>query len=121
MYTPQIITLIGEDECIGDSLDTINENFAKLDSLIVALSGVLVTSVISTKTVYTGNGVTSIFAVEGGLSLNANDYRVDINGVVQEPDTDYIISINQITFTTPPPNGSKIVIVTNASVSFQTP
>lgn len=113
MADTQIVTLISEDECIGDSLDTINSNFAKLDTIVAALSAAFSLNIKSTKTVYIGNGITSVFAVEDGSSVDANDYRVDINGVLQEPDTDYTVSINQITFTTVPPNGSKIVIITN--------
>jgi len=119
MSTPQIVTLISEDECIGDSLDTINNNFLKLDTILAGLSAIVSTAVNSVKTVYVGDGISALFAVEGGVSLNASDYRVAIDGVLQEPDVDYVVSINQITFTTPPPSGSKIVIITSSSVILQ--
>ncbi len=114
MADSQIVTLISEDECIGDSLDTINNNFALLGTLLASISATLATNVESTKTTFTGNGITTIWAVTNGLSLNPNNYRVDINGVLQEPGIDYTVSLNQITFAIAPPNDSKVVIVTNA-------
>jgi hypothetical protein len=115
----QIVTLISEDECIGDSLETINNNFSKIDTLLTSLSATIFSAVNSVKTVYVGNGITAVFSVEGGVSLNASDYRVSIDGVLQEPDVNYIVSINQITFTTAPPSGSKIVIITSSSIILQ--
>jgi hypothetical protein len=114
MSTQQIVTLISEDECIGDSLDTINNNFALLGTLLASISAILVTDVESTKTTFIGNGITTIWAIANGVSLNPNNYRVDINGVLQEPETDYTVSLNQINFTQAPPNGSKVVVITNA-------
>lgn len=120
MSIPKVVTLINEDECIGDSLDTINANFLKLDTLVSTLSTSVFGSVNATKTVYTGNGITAAYTIDG-ISINASNYRVDIDGVLQEPDTDYTITPNTadtvtITFTTSPPNGSKIVIVSSSSL-----
>lgn len=118
----KIVTLISEDECIGDSLDTINNNFANLDILIATLSANVFGNITYTKTVYTANGLQTTYSVENTISLNASNYRVDLNGVLQEPTTDYFVIANtassvNIVFTTPPANGTKIVIVnTNTEV-----
>ena len=49
------------------------------------------------------------------LPTDANAYRVDINGVIQEPNVDYTIITNttpfQIQFSTAPATGEKVVIV----------
>lgn len=49
------------------------------------------------------------------LPTNANAYRVDINGVIQEPNVDYTIITNttpfQIQFLTAPATGEKVVIL----------
>ena len=49
------------------------------------------------------------------LPTNANAYRVDINGVIQEPNVDYTIRTNttpfQIEFLTAPATGEKVVIL----------
>jgi hypothetical protein len=87
------------------------------DGLAVANSGN--TLVISAsgqnpvKTSITGNGTTTTFAVNEANSINANNYRVDIDGVLQEPLTDYTISGSNIVFSTPPPLGGKVTIVSN--------
>jgi len=115
----QIVTLINEEECIGDSLDTLNTNFAKLDALVSALSANIFGAINATKTVYFGDSVTARFSVNNAVSFNSNNYRVDIDGVLQEPDTDYFIDQGppiELEFTTPPPNGSKIVIITTSAV-----
>jgi microcystin-dependent protein len=65
------------------------------------------------KTSLTGNGTTTIFAINGANSINANNYRVDIDGVLQEPLTDYTINGSNIVFNPAPPNGSKVTVVSN--------
>jgi hypothetical protein len=68
------------------------------------------------KTVVYGDGVVTQFAIQGAASPYAANYRVDIDGVLQEPDTDYIIDSNgNINFTSVPPNGSKIVIIADST------
>lgn len=64
------------------------------------------------KTVYTGNGVQDTFVVNGAISTNSNNYRVDLDGVLQEPGTNYNISGTNLVFNSIPPAGVKIVIVT---------
>jgi hypothetical protein len=68
------------------------------------------------KTVIVADGITSLFAVEGAASPYAANYRVDIDGVLQEPDTDYTIdSTGNIEFTSVPPAGSKIVVIADST------
>lgn len=62
---------------------------------------------------YTGDGSTKAFTVGGNLSKNVNNYRIDIDGVLQEPGADYSLAGSSILFTDAPPLSSKIVIVTN--------
>jgi len=64
------------------------------------------------KTVHTGNGVQDTFSVTSAISTNSNNYRVDIDGVLQEPGTDYYIFGSNIIFNTIPPLNAKIVIIT---------
>jgi hypothetical protein len=67
----------------------------------------------SAKTTLTGNGTLKTFSVSGLKSSDPNHVIVSINGVVQEPTTDYTVSqgAGTITFTTAIPNGAKIVVV----------
>lgn len=67
----------------------------------------------SAKTTLTGNGATTTFPVTGLKSSDPNHVIVAINGVVQEPTTDYLVSqgAGTITFSTAIPNGQKIVVV----------
>jgi hypothetical protein len=118
---------ISDDDCIGDSLDTINDSFITLDSRTINLSSDLsflnttvvalsVTGGLAQKTKHTGDGIETDFAVHGTYT-NAALYRVDLNGVVQEPTVgasvgDYSISTpGTITFSTAPGTGVKIVVI----------
>jgi hypothetical protein len=65
------------------------------------------------KTSLTGNGTTTTFALNGATSVNPNNYRVDIDGVLQEPINDYNIVGSNIVFTSTPPTGSKVTVVSN--------
>lgn len=67
----------------------------------------------SAKTTLTGNGTLNTFSVTGLKSSDPNHVIVAINGVVQEPTTDYLVNqgAGTITFTTAIPNGAKIVVV----------
>jgi hypothetical protein len=61
----------------------------------------------------TGNGTTRTFTINGATSVNPNNYRVDIDGVLQEPIADYSISGSTIVFVDAPPNGSKVTVISN--------
>ena len=67
------------------------------------------------KDVFTGTGSQTIFALSNSSSRNANNYRVDIDGVLQEPGqtADYFLNGTNLTFTSAPPLSSKIVVVSN--------
>lgn len=65
------------------------------------------------KTSITGNGTTTTFAINGAGSINPNNYRVDIDGVLQEPINDYTIVGSNIVFNPAPPAGSKVTVVSN--------
>lgn len=67
----------------------------------------------SAKTTLTGNGTLRTFSVSGLRSSDPNHVIVSINGVVQEPTTDYLVNQGSgtITFTQAIPNGAKIVVV----------
>ena len=115
---------ISEDQCIGDSLDTINNSFTTLDTRISILSGNIdqvndkIDSQTSYKQKFIANGLTSTFSVSAlvGSSTDSFLYRVDVNGVVQEPGTnsfdgDYYITSGNLVFNNSPLNGTKIVVV----------
>ena len=113
---------ISEDQCIGDSLDTINDSFVELDSRTLNLSS-SITAVVEQlitncgKVKFIGNGSVTFNASSFiGTQTNAFLYRVDVNGVVQEPGTnssdgDYYLNSGNLIFTTAPANGTKIIIV----------
>ena len=64
------------------------------------------------KTNIFGNGSTTSFAVNGlNGNLNPNALTVFIDGVMQEPSTDYTISGSNIVFSDAPLNGARVVII----------
>jgi hypothetical protein len=67
----------------------------------------------SAKTTLTGNGTLKTFTVSGLKSSDPNHVMVAINGVAQEPTTDYLVNQGSgtITFTQSIPNGAKIVVI----------
>ncbi len=66
------------------------------------------------KTTFTGNASTTVFTFSSGITLNGDTmYEVAIDGVLQEPTVAYAIDAdaNTITFTSAPPNSSKVVVI----------
>lgn len=66
------------------------------------------------KYAFTGDGSNAAFTFSPGIGLDADEmYEVAIDGVLQEPTTAYAIdaNANTITFTSVPPNASKIVVI----------
>lgn len=62
---------------------------------------------------YVGDGIETIFAITGGVSINYYGYLVYIDGIVQKP-SNYQISVTTprtLTMSTPVPLGSEIVII----------
>ena len=71
-------------------------------------------STVAAKTTFTGDGSDTVFTFGSGITLDGDTmYEVAIDGVLQEPTVAYAISANAntITFTSPPPNTSNIVVV----------
>lgn len=124
---------IDPQQCIGDSLTVLNNSFIDLDSRTLSLSSgqlnltTLITTASQTltsslnsnynKVKFTSTGVSN-YSVTSlvGTQTNAFLYRVDINGVVQEPGTnvtngDYYLSGGNLYFSTAPAIGTKILIV----------
>ena len=116
-------------QCIGDSLVVLNNSFIELDNRSLELSAnqsnlttiaqTLTSSLNSNynKSKFTASGASN-YSVTSlvGSQTNAFLYRVDINGVVQEPGTnvtngDYYLSGGNLYFSTAPTIGTKIVIV----------
>lgn len=71
----------------------------------------------------TGNGTTVNFVLNGGTSTNPAAYRVDLDGVLQEPLQDYTITVTsgiaRIIFDTAPYSGAKIVVVSYTTTDGQ--
>jgi len=67
------------------------------------------------KTAFVGNGSTTTWAINEAKSVNPNNYRVTIDGVVQEPNIDYTISLTDstITFTSAPPLSGNVAVISN--------
>ena len=67
------------------------------------------------KTAFVGNGSRTIWTVNDAKSNNANNYRVTIDGIVQEPNVDYNINLanSTITFTSAPPLSGNIAVISN--------
>lgn len=66
------------------------------------------------KFTYTGNASTTAFNIPlSAFTSNPANYRVEINGVTQEPVIDYFLSGSNIVFTSAPLSSEKIVIVAN--------
>jgi microcystin-dependent protein len=66
------------------------------------------------KYAFTGDGSNAAFTFSPGVGLDADEmYEVAIDGVLQEPTVAYAIDANAdtITFTSVPPNASKIVVI----------
>lgn len=82
------------------------------DIKINLVGNTIVLSIPSTiKTVAYGDNTTSSFTLTNPITSNINDFRVDLDGVLQEPDTDFTLSGSNLIFTSPPPSATKIVII----------
>ena len=76
-------------------------------------TGVLPPSNFGNAWAYNGDGIQTVFAITGGLSILAPAYLVHVDGVYQKS-TNYTIDNvipRTLTFSTPIPNGSEITIV----------
>jgi hypothetical protein len=68
---------------------------------------------------FIGNGSTVTFALNEPRSINPNNYRVDIDGVLQKPQEDYNIVGTNLVFTPQsiPPQNTRITVVSNNLVN----
>jgi hypothetical protein len=76
-------------------------------------TGVLPPSNFGNAWAYTGDGIQTVFAITGGLSILAPAYLVHVDGVYQKS-TNYVIdnvTPRTLTFSQPVPSGSEITIV----------
>lgn len=67
-----------------------------------------------TKNTFIGNGSQTVFNLDGQVILglnNPNNLIVTLDGATQEPNIDYSINNSQITFTTAPDAGAKVVVI----------
>lgn len=67
------------------------------------------------KTVNIGDGTTTTYPIVNAVSKNVNDYRVDMDGVSQEPGVSFTLSGTNIVFTSPPLSGTRIVMLYRAN------
>ena len=89
------------------------------NTVSLSLSGTItdaIAGLVPTKVTLYGTGAASYFYLPNvSLPVDPASYRIDINGVLQEPNVDYSIittgSPYQVRFSTPPSNGEKIVVV----------
>jgi len=63
-----------------------------------------------TNNTYSGNGTQTTFTSLNSVPASVNHCVVTINGVVQEPTTDYTVDDDTITFTSAPANGDAIEV-----------
>lgn len=63
-----------------------------------------------TNNVYSGNGTTTTFTNLSQVPASANHVVATINGIIQEPTSDYTVSNNTITFTFAPDSGDVVEV-----------
>jgi hypothetical protein len=93
------------------TLSAVGENLAIAtvgDTVVFEMSGQT-----PYKMTFFGEGNRTVWPLAPFNSVNAANYRVDIDGVLQEPFTDYSLSANQIIFTEAPYLSGKVVIVSS--------
>jgi hypothetical protein len=92
----------------GISVNTIG------DTVVISASGQN-----PTMSNFIGNGSTVTFALNEPRSINPNNYRVDIDGVLQKPQEDYNIVGSNLVFTpqSVPPLNTRITVVSNNLVN----
>ena len=83
---------------------------------LVLTSSVVSSSVNIDSTVFTSNGVQTVYNVSGSVTEVADDVIVFINGVSQIPNVNYTLSSSILTFSGTPSSGSKIDVRRASSV-----
>ena len=71
---------------------------------------------------FLGDGTTTVFSVTGLADNNPSNTFVNINGVSQEPGSDYQVNATSqtVTLSSPLPNGNKLVITTLGLIPVET-
>lgn len=71
---------------------------------------------------FSGNGTQTVFSVTGLADNNPSNTFVNINGVSQEPGSDYQVNATSqtVTLSSPLPNGNKLVITTLGLIPVET-
>jgi hypothetical protein len=67
------------------------------------------------KTVNIGDSITTTYSVANAATSNVNDFRIDLDGVSQEPGESFTLSGTNIVFTSPPLSGTRIVMIYKAN------
>lgn len=118
-------SLTGLTQVVGASSGNLTSTIQSVSSsLYTIIQSTSSTQTVPIKYTYFGDGSQTSFNMTGfNLSNNAISYRVDINGVVQEPNTDFTLSGSNLIFAAAPLSGTKIVIITaenyaNTTVTF---
>ena len=83
---------------------------------LVLTSSIVSSSVNIDSTVFTSNGVQTVYNVSGSVTEVADDVIVFINGVSQIPNVNYTLSSSILTFSGTPSSGSKIDVRRASSV-----
>ncbi len=83
---------------------------------LILTSSVVSSSVNIDSTVFTSNGVQTVYTVSGSVTEVADDVIVFINGVSQIPNVNYTLSSSILTFSGTPSSGSKIDVRRASSV-----
>ena len=83
---------------------------------LILTSSVVSSSVNIDSTVFTSNGVQTVYTVSGSVTEVADDVIVFINGVSQIPNVNYTLSSSILTFSGSPSSGSKIDVRRASSV-----
>ena len=83
---------------------------------LILTSSVVSSSVNIDSTVFTSNGVQTVYNVSGSVTEVADDVIVFINGVSQIPNVNYTLSSSILTFSGTPSSGSKIDVRRASSV-----
>ena len=107
-------SLTGLTQVVGASSGNLTSTIQAVSSnLYTIIQSTSSTQTVPVKFSYTGNDLLSSFALTGtNLSVSPISYRVTVNGVVQDPSVDFNISGSDLVFTSVPPSGVKIVVVT---------
>lgn len=110
---PSLLVQVGDVTAVGGTSLPFVTNTGTGNTAVLNFGLPQASLLSSAKTTLTGNGTLRTFSINGLKSSDPNHVIVAINGVTQEPTTDYLVNQGSgtITFTQAIPNGAKIVVV----------